>query len=156
MTQHIGYCTCHYRSSTNDSSFKVIGREVSLVSFQAVYYMPRHIKKKQDEHIAAQELIEDVMKTVDGTAKREVDVSISYSHSICPVIRKHGCWKCRNVLPSTWLVLTVITLSAQHIVSFTSQGSHHREIFLGSLSRTISHDDHRTQVTRCKTPFREW
>eukprot|EP00977_Amphora_coffeiformis_P018925 scaffold6781_cov204-Amphora_coffeaeformis.AAC.40 len=33
----------------------------------------RHIKKKQDEHIAAQELIEDIMKTVDGTAKGEVD-----------------------------------------------------------------------------------
>eukprot|EP00977_Amphora_coffeiformis_P022467 scaffold10873_cov140-Amphora_coffeaeformis.AAC.1 len=85
-----------------------------------------------------------------------VDTTISYSHSICPVIRKHGRWKCRNVLPSTWLVLTMITLSAQHIVSFTSQGSHHREIFLGSLSRTISHDDHRTQVARRKTPFREW
>eukprot|EP00977_Amphora_coffeiformis_P004082 scaffold822_cov94-Amphora_coffeaeformis.AAC.1 len=55
-----------------------------------------------------------------------VDTTISY-----------GRWKCRNVLPSTWLVLTVITLSAQHIVSFTSQGAHHRELFLGSLSRSL-------------------
>lgn len=81
-----------------------------------------------------------------------IDTTISYRRSICPTIRKHGRWKCRNVLPASWLVLSVFTLTSSQVTSFTALRHHQLESLMG----IPAHEVHPHSISRRKTPYREW
>ena len=80
-----------------------------------------------------------------------IDTYCEYQSSICLTTRKHGRWKNRSIVPSSLLLLSMISLSPSQVSSLTTSRLH----MLPCLFATTHHGLH-ARTTRVKTPFCEW
>ena len=75
-----------------------------------------------------------------------ISVLQGLSMSSCRFQRKHGRWRCSNLFPIGWMILSTVALSSHQVHGFASHGLHRRS-FVGSTPYVVP----RSFVPRAKS-----